>query len=99
MIAYKLLRVRKDGSIGSLFVNRKAYLPQRRWMEARGYHTKGLKYRPGWHACPQPHAPHLSMTGRRWFRVVIKEYKKHERPECQGGLWFTARFLKILEAI
>lgn len=35
MIAYKLFRLRKDGTLGSLFVNRRAVLPP-------GYVSAGL---------------------------------------------------------
>lgn len=72
MIAYKLFRVRKDGSIGSLFINRRARLPVREWLQAQNVPTKGFKVREGWHCCPRPKAPHLSMKDRKWFMVEMR---------------------------
>lgn len=96
MIAYKLFRVRKDGSIGSLFINARARLPIGKWMKGRNYPTKGFAVRPGWHATGQPKAPHLSMKGRAWFEVEVKNYKKLVRPESQGGVWYLAKDMRII---
>lgn len=46
MIAYKLFRVRKDCSIGSLFVNRCARLGLNEWMKAEPRRTKGFAIVP-----------------------------------------------------
>lgn len=94
--AYKLFCVRKDGSLGSLFINRKARLPIGEWIEAESYPTKGYAYRPYWHATEMPHAPHLSMKGRKWFEVELIDTEEFQRPAKQGGKWFLARYLKIL---
>ena len=96
MIAYKLFRVRRDGSIGSLFINRRARLPLLKWMEANGIPTKGFAYRPGWHALCKPEAPHLSERGRRWYTVEVKHFKRFVRPVSQGGKWVLAQKMRIL---
>ena len=97
MECYKLFRVRKDGSLGSLFINRKARLPKGKWMEAESHPTKGFALRPRWHATKYPVAPHLSMNGRMWFKVEIEEAKEFQRPDSQGGTWYLAKYLKIKE--
>ena len=93
--AYKLFTVRKDGSIGSLFINRKARLPIGVWMEAESHPTKGYAFRPMWHATEKPIAPHLSMNGRQWFEVEIRDFEEFQRPDSQGGKWFLAKGLQI----
>ena len=97
MIAYKLFRVRKDGSIGSLFINKTRRLPTHIWMESENIPTKGYAERPGWHCCEKPQAPHLSMRGRRWFKVEIKDFYTMERPASQGGTWYIAKNIQILK--
>jgi hypothetical protein len=97
MIAYKLFRQRKDKSLGSLFINRKERLQKGIWLEAKPYLTKGYKFRPGWHVLPKPEAPHLSMKNRVWQKVKIKNYYEIQRPKSQGGNWFIAREMKILD--
>jgi len=99
MIAYKLFRVRKDGSIGSLFINRRERLPINKWLSAKPYPTKGYAYRPYWHCTSGPTAPHLSKNGRAWYKVQIKNYSALDRPEAQGGLWYLASSIKIIEKI
>lgn len=100
IIAYKLFRVRKDGSIGSLFINRKERYPLNKTLQAMKYPTKGFAYRPGWHCTSHPHAPHLSEKGRRWYKVkIIGDYEIIERPENQGGVWYLADKIQILEMV
>ena len=96
MIAYKLFSVRKDGSIGSLFINRKIKLPKNEWLEAETHPTNGYKLRPFWHCCLKPIAPHLTLNGRKWYRVEIKDYIEMVRPTLQGGTWLLAKKIKIL---
>jgi hypothetical protein len=96
MTVYKLFHVRKDGSIGSLFINRSVRLPVGKWLAAEDHPTKGYAFRPGWHCTFKPDAPHLSTRGRRWFRVEIKGYTIHLRPLSQGGLWYTANQMRII---
>ena len=98
MIAFKLFRIRKDGSIGSLFINRKARLPVNVWMPAAAHKTKGFAFRPGWHALCKPEAPHLSEKGRRWYEVEVKKFKRFVRPASQGGEWVLAEQMRIRAA-
>lgn len=93
---WKLFRVRRDGSLGSLFINRNAVLPVGVWMQAGDHPTKGYAHRPYWHAGQEPNAPHLSLTGRIWLQVELRDVKKFIRPICQGGVWFLAGWLRIL---
>ena len=68
MNGYKLLRLRKNGTLGSLFINRRAVLPLGIWLPAEEHPTKGYKFRPFWHCLPVPKAPHLTEKGRAWYR-------------------------------
>jgi hypothetical protein len=96
MIAYKLFRLRKDGTLGPLFINRRQKLVTGETYLAESHPTKGYALRPGWHCCKYPSAPHLSKVDRRWCEVSIKDYTKHIRPESQGGVWYTANQMKII---
>jgi hypothetical protein len=95
MTAYKLFRVLKDGSIASLFINKTARYSFDEWLEAECFPTKGYKVRPFWHCTSEPHAPHLSTYGRKWYEVEMEDYTIFERPQSQGGLWFLANKIKI----
>ena len=97
--AYKLFRIRKDGTIGSLFINRKQKLVMGKWLVAEDHETKGYAHRYGWHCTAKPNAPHLSKSGRKWFSVYIRYFKKIKRPVSQGGLWFLAKRLKIIKEL
>ena len=96
IIAYKLFRKKRNGSLGSLFINRRQDIPVGTWLDAEPHETKGFAFRPGWHACGKPCAPHLSMKGRTWFKVMIDDYDEMHRPESQGGLWYIARRIKVI---
>lgn len=61
MRAYKLLRLKKDGKLYPLFINKKEATPLFEWLEAACYPTKGFAIRKGWHCCFTPWAPHLKM--------------------------------------
>jgi len=50
MIAWKLVRVRRDGTLGPLFINRRLVMRPRRWMRAECHPTAGYAVRLGWHA-------------------------------------------------
>jgi hypothetical protein len=95
MIGYKLFRVRKNGTLGTLFIDCKRQLISGVEYPALDIPTKGYKYRPGWHICRQPYAPHLSTRGRHWFRVEFFNFDTLERPESQGGIWYIAREIII----
>jgi hypothetical protein len=93
---YKLFRLRKNGTLGSLFINRRAVLPEDTWMEAADHPTRGYTRRPGWHVLRHRHAPHLSTKGRVWRQVEVADYTEMVRPESQGGIWLLAGKLRIL---
>ena len=104
MIAYKLLRVRKDGSIGPLFVNRNCRMPIGEWVEAIDGKPKSLKNRPGFHCTHAPEAGHIllklkSGEERRWYKVEIEDYYEFPRPKNQGGMWFIAKRMRIIEEL
>lgn len=94
--AYKLFRLRKNGTLGPLFINKKQVLPLNEWMTAEDHPTKGYAHRPGWHCLMNKEAPHLTTKGRVWALVVITESKEIERPESQGGSWYLANKMKIV---
>lgn len=100
-IAYKLFRQLKSGEITSLFINKTRKLPVGEWMNSEFYPTTGFAERPGWHCTAEPNAPHLKMVlkngeVRVWKKVLIEDYTEFKRPENQGGLWFLAKRMKIL---
>jgi len=105
MIGYKLFTKRKDGTLGPLFINRKLVIPLGEWLQAEYHHRKkGFAYRPGWHACAVAVAPHLKMRlasgeQRVWCKVELEDVAVEERPAAQGGKWFLADRLKVLEII
>lgn len=94
--AYKLVRKRKNGTLGPLFINRKQVLPIGVWLESEDHPTNGYARRPGWHVTKNKRAPHLSMNGRVWVLVEVKNYEKLIRPESQGGTWLLAKWMKII---
>ena len=96
MIGWKLFRLRKDGTLGPLFINRTLRLVPGRTYRAECHPTAGFAVRPGWHVCARKSAPHLSKRGRVWRQVEIAGYEPHQRPRAQGGLWYTANFMRIL---
>lgn len=93
---YKLFRVRKDGTLGPLFINRRQRVPIGRWLPAESHRTKGYAYRPGWHVCSEKSAPHLTEKDRAWYLVEIEDYQELQRPESQGGLWYLANRMRVL---
>lgn len=99
VVGYKLFRIRKDGTLGPLFINARMRVPVGTWLEAEDHPTKGYAHRPGWHASIAPVAPHLSEKGRKWFKVALRGVTKYDRPESQGGTWFIAKELMVLEEV
>lgn len=97
MIAYKLFRKMKNGDLKSLFINKKQKLPIDEWLEAEEIPTKGFAVRKGWHCTANPVAPHLSEKDRVWKKVEIDNYTEFQRPNSQGGLWYLANRMRILE--
>jgi len=96
MKAYKLLRKRKDGSLGPLFINRRQRIPIGEWLQAEDHPTKGYARRPGWHVAAEPSAPHLSEKGRVWMEVEIDDYYRFPRPKSQGGEWLIANQMRVI---
>ena len=99
MIAYKLLRVRKNGTLGPLFINRRQVIPIGIWLDAEDHKTKGYAHRKGWHCTIKPIAPHLSKKNRIWCKVMVKETEKYNRPESQGGTWILAQKMKLIKIL
>ena len=99
MIAYKLVRKMKNGSLAPLFINKKLRLPIGKWLEAENHPTKGFQERMGWHCCFKPVAPHLSEKGRTWIKVEVTGWKSYDRPESQGGSWILADRMKVIGEI
>jgi hypothetical protein len=97
--AYKLLRLRKNGTLGSLYINRRAIIPLNQWIRAEKHPTKGYAVRPGWHCCERPVAPHLSMKGRVWAEVEIKNWYEFSRPKSQGGVWYIVDMMKVIRIL
>ena len=95
LIGYKLFRVRKNGTIGSLFINRRAVLPIGVWLQSEMHPTKGYKFRPFWHCLPSPEAPHLTEKGREWYEVEMEGVTEMCRPKSQGGVWYLAERIYI----
>jgi len=104
MIAYKLFRLTKKGSLTSLFINKRFELPLKAWLVAESHKTKGFTFRKGWHCCKEPVAPHLKMVlksgeVRVWAKVEIGDYVEFPRPESQGGDWLLADKMRIIKLI
>jgi hypothetical protein len=99
MIGYKLLRKRRDGTYGSLFINRRQRLVGGTVYPAKAYRKRGYTYRPGWHILPRPEAPHLSIKGRTWCRIEFDHSDTLERPTHQGGTWYLGSSMTILEEV
>ena len=92
MIAYKLFKVRKDGSIGSLFINQKDRLQINTWLEAKPHRTKGFAFRPGWHALFSPSAPHLSkkVDAGTAYTSKIASSSSAQLARVENGFWRSA---------
>jgi hypothetical protein len=94
--AYKLFKLRNDGTIGPLFINHKQVIPMDEWLKAEDHPTKGYAHRPGWHVCLDIVAPHLTMKGRIWCAVEVADYVELKRPESQGTTWILANEMRVL---
>ena len=96
MIAYKLIRKLKDGSLSPLFINKTQRIPIGEWLIAENHPTKGFAVRQGWHCTLEPIAPHLSTKDRVWVMVEIEDFEYYNRPESQGGTWVLAQKMKVI---
>ena len=97
--AYKLFRVRQDGTLGPLFINARLRIELGVWYEAEDHPTKGYAHRPGWHCGAAPEAPHLSEKGRTWFEVEVEDYYLFPRPQHQGSVWMIAKRMKVISPV
>lgn len=100
MKAYKLLRIKKDGKLYPLYINKTVETPIGVWMQAECHPTKGFAVRQGWHCCFKPVAPHLktklsSGEQRVWIECEVEDWESYDRPESQGGAWILAQRMKI----
>lgn len=100
MKAYKLFKLRADGTLGPLFINASQRVPVGVWLKAGDHPTKGFAHRPGWHCTLKPEAPHLTLKPKKgpkrvWCEVEVCETKLYARPESQGGTWVLAEWLKV----
>ena len=98
MIAYKLVRKMKDGSLAPLFIDKKTRYVVGKEYIAEDVPTKGFAPRFGIHCCFElGNAPHLSenlKSGevRVWIKVqIIGKYETYARPTSQGGSWVLAK--------
>ena len=100
---YKLFHVRKNNTIGPLFINRSQVIPLKTWLRAERHYTKGYKFRPGWHICSKPYAPHIKLNcksqKRAWYKVEFTLYEELKRPEAQGGLWYIADLIRVIKPV
>ena len=99
MLGYKLFRKRKNGTYGPLFINRSQSLELGVTYVSEAHRTNGYAFRPGWHICSEPIAPHLSTKGRVWCVVEFDEMAKLLRPESQGGVWYLGGKMTILKEL
>jgi hypothetical protein len=95
MKTYKLFRLRKDGTLGPLFIGCKQRVPLDEWLPAEDIPTKGYAHRPGWHSGVRPQADHLTERGRVWCEVEIREFYPFKRPKNQGGQWLISQWIKV----
>lgn len=100
MKAYKLLRVKKDGNLYPLFINKTVSTPIGEWLEAECIPTNGFAVRCGFHCTFTPWAPHLktelaSGEKRVWVECEVEDYTTYDRPESQGGAWILAQKMKL----
>jgi hypothetical protein len=99
MRGFKLFRKRRDGSYGPLFINARLRLEPGVIYPAEEHRTPGYAFRPGWHICRKPEAPHLSTRGRVWCEVEFEHRATLNRPAAQGGIWYLGSTLKILREL
>jgi hypothetical protein len=96
---YKLMRVRKDGTLGPLFINARQKIEMGEWVQSKTHPTPGFAIRPGWHAVKKPVAPHLSKRGRVWVKVSLKGVRLFDRGRSHGGTWLLAKWMRVDKVI
>jgi hypothetical protein len=95
----KLFTLRKDGSLGPLFIGAKERIPVGEWVQFdEKLSRKGFATRPGIHA-PTADAPHIKPKvgeGRIEKKVLLRNWEILQRPQSQGGNWYIAGEMKVL---
>lgn len=104
MKAFKLLRVKKDGNLYPLFIDKTTPTPMGVWLTAECHPTKGFAVRQGWHCCFTQNAPHLKAKlangeKRVWVECEVEDFSTYDRPESQGGAWILAQRMKIVRRL
>lgn len=100
MTGYKLLRKRRDGSYGTLFINRKLKLYPGIWYPAEDHPTSGFAHRPGWHVLPKPESNRLALKDNRVWCLVLFDHKETiNKPLSQGGPCYIGNSLMIVEEV
>ena len=97
MEAYKLLRVRADGTLGSLNTDIGRKLPIGEWLRAGNHARPGRTPHPGWHALTEPASKHFrDFPGRKWYRVELQNVTPYPRPD---EMWLVAECMRILAPV
>ena len=104
MKAYKLMRIKKDGLVYPLFINKNTPTKFGKWLPAECHPTKGFAVRTGWHCCFEMNAPHLKKElangeKRVWVEVEVEDFETYNRPESQGGKWILANKMKAIRVV
>lgn len=104
MKAYKLMRIKNDGNLYPLFINKTVATPIGEWLQAECHPTKGFAVRQGFHCCFQPNAPHLKRElangeKRVWVECEVEDWERYDRPIQQGGAWVLAQRMKVIRVI
>ena len=95
----KLFTLRKDGTLGPLFIGAKERIPVGEWYEFdEKLFRKGFAERPAIHAATKdaPHIKPKAGEGRIMKRVLLRNWKTFKRPESQGDDWIIAGEMKVL---
>ena len=99
MIAYKVLRRRKSGTLGSLYINKGAVLPVGEWLDAELHVTKGYQPQIGWTAYCNA-VPPISMKGRELWEVDLGGNAKTEWSSYTASWMFVVSpRMKILRPV
>lgn len=111
ILAWKLFRQYEDGTISSLYSNKKLKYEEGKWYEAESHPDKtkgGRKYRPMFHATASNRLPHLEKSkkepivprgnqkGRVYLQVELDGAGIRRVSEAQGGDWYIGKRMKVL---
>lgn len=99
MICYKLFRLKANGKLTSLFINKKQEYEIGQVYYAENHITRGYKERPYFHCVATPKANHLIMKNRVWCEVEVTDPIFIKRPLNQGGMWILASSIKIIKTL